>query len=224
MKRIFFALLMVSITLGLAGCGDGGSSPTQVIVTPSQTFVTQITSDPVLDGDISQTLGTGALTVTQGMSLNVQSVFAGIDPVTGDEFRAFLNFPLTNVPLGASIVSATLDLVINSIRPLSGSIPIRIELVDFQPPTLLASDFDRIILPPLVFTTITPPIALADVGTHVLVDVTALMAEAQFRKLANFQIRILEDFGIVSPGVIEIDDTTGANRLSFAPLLEVTYF
>jgi hypothetical protein len=46
------------------------------------------------------------------------------------------------------------------------------------------------------------------------------MVEAQRRGLANFQIRILEDFGFVFPGLVEIDDLT-INR---APLLTVTYF
>ena len=50
-------------------------------------------------------------------------------------------------------------------------------------------------------------------------DVTSLMVEAQRRGLVNFQIRILEDLGIVLPGYIEINDLT-VNR---APLLEVTY-
>lgn len=217
MKRTILAALMLFITLALTGCGDGGSSPPPA-------FVTQISSDPVFDGDIVQYFNTGSLTVTQGMSPSVQSVFAGVDPATGDEFRAFLDFPLSTVPANAVIVSATLDIVIKSIQPLVGTIPIRIELVSFQPPTLLASDFDRAILLPLAFTAITPPISPADLGTHVIVDVTRLMAEAQFRGLANFQIRILEDFGIVSPGLIEINDTTGVNRGSFAPLLEVTYF
>jgi len=217
MKRTILAALMVFVTLALTGCGNGGSSP-------PPTFVTQISSDPVFDGDIVQYFNTDSFTVTQGMSPTVQSVFAGVDPVTGDEFRAFLDFPLVTVPANAVIVSATLDIVIKSIQPLVGTIPIRIELVSFQPPTLLASDFDRAILLPLAVTAITHPISPANVGNHVLVDVTRLMAEAQFRGLANFQIRILEDFGFVSPGVIEINDTTGANRGLLAPLLEVTYF
>jgi hypothetical protein len=217
MKRTILTALMLFITLALTGCGNGGSSP-------PPTFVTQISSDPGVDGDIVQYFNTGSFTVTQGMSPTVQSVFAGVDPGTEDEFRAFLDFPLVTVPANAIIASATLDIVIESIQPLAGTIPIRIELVSFQPPTLLASDFDRTILRPLAFTTITPPISPADVGNHVLVDVTQLMAEAEVRGLANFQIRILEDFGFVSPGVIEINDTTGANRGLLAPLLEVTYF
>jgi hypothetical protein len=50
------------------------------------------------------------------------------------------------------------------------------------------------------------------------------MAEAQRLGLVNFQVRIMEDLGIVSPGLIEINDTTGVNRGTLAPVLQVTYF
>src|SRR5512135_233511 len=119
MKRMFLSVIIVSISVALLGCGGGGSS---------NTVVTQILSDPAFDGDIVQDPLTGAYTITQG---NTQSVFAGIDPVTGAEYRAFLDFPLTGrVPGNAVIVSATLDIVVNSIlpQPLFGNIPIRIDL------------------------------------------------------------------------------------------------
>jgi hypothetical protein len=218
MKRTFLAILAVFMILLMTGCGDDGST------TP--VFVTDILSDSAFDGDISQN-PPSVFTVTQGMTPTVQSVFAGRDPVTGAESRAFLDIPLAGpggVPGNAVIASAFLDIFINNIQPLSGMIPIRIELVSFQPPTLLATDFDRTLQPPLVFTTIKPPISQADVGRHVTVDVTSLMSEAQRLGLANFQIRILEDLGSVSPGLIELNDTTGANRRTLAPLLEVTYF
>jgi hypothetical protein len=208
---------MVFIILALTGCGGGGSAPPII--------VTQILSDPAFDGDIVQG-PPGVFTITQG---NTQSVFAGIDPLIFAEYRAFLDFPLAGVggiPGNAVIVSATLDIVINSIQPrmLAGTIPIRIDLVFFQPPTLIASDFNRNSLLPLATTTIIPPISQADLGQHVFVDVTSLMAEAQRLGLPDFQIRILEDLGPVSPGLIEINDTTGANRGLLAPLLQVEYF
>lgn len=218
MKRAIFAAMMVWLVISMAGCGDHHSSP--------PTFVSEILSDPALDGDIEQTSPT-SFTITQGMSPTVQSVFAGIDPATLTEFRAFLVFPLRGtggVPGNAVIDSAFLDIVIDSIQPASGTIPIRIELVSFQPPTLLATDFDRTLQPPLAFTTIVPPITQADVGRHVSIDVTSLMVEAQRLGLADFQVRILEDLGPVSPGLIEISDTTGADRGVLAPLLQVTYF
>ncbi|GLI37401.1 hypothetical protein KI811_13170 [Geobacter hydrogenophilus] len=219
MKRAIFAAMMVWLVIAMTGCGDGHSNP-------PQTFVSQILSDPAFDGDIEQT-SLNSFTITQGMSSTVQSVFAGIDPVALTEFRAFLDFPLRGtggVPTNAIVDSAFLDIVINSIQPANGVIPIRIELVSFQPPTLLSTDFDRTLQPPLAFITVVPPISQTDVGRHVSVDVTPLMVEAQRLGLTDFQVRILEDLGPVSPGLIEISDTTGANRGVLAPLLQVTYF
>lgn len=210
MKRILFAVIAISFMLALSGCGDGSSNP------PPR-FESQIISSPNLDGDIELDTA-NILTVTQG---NLPSLFAGIDPVTGSEFRAFLFFPLTGVngvPGNAIIESATLDIFIDNIAilPAAGSIPVRIELVSFSPPTLLASDYD---LPALAATTIRPPISRSDIGRNVSVDVTSLMVEAQRRGLANFQLRILEDFGPVFPGLIEINDATNDR----APLLTVVY-
>src|SRR5512137_1716645 len=100
MKRAILAGAAVLLVVALTACGggDGNSRP--------RTIVTQILSDSAFDGDIERDPVTGAFTVTQG---NTQSVFAGVDPVTGREFRAFLDFPLTGadgVPGDAAIVSA----------------------------------------------------------------------------------------------------------------------
>jgi len=206
MKRFLFATVMMSLILAMSGCGDGGGSTVTRIVT-------SIPSDPAFDGDILN-----GITVSP---LNAPSVFAGINPFTLSEYRAFLVFPLTGVvPGNAFIDSAQLNIFINSIilDPSATSIPIRIELVSYPPQTLQPSDFDRISLPALAHTTIIPPIYSADVLRHVTVDVTSLMVEAQLRGLANFQIRILEDDGFVYPGLIEINDTNAQ-----APLLVVTY-
>ncbi|MHB8907786.1 MAG: hypothetical protein ACYDAA_02770 [Syntrophales bacterium] len=220
MKRAILAGGALCSILILAACGGGGDHH------EPPTIVTQILSDSAFDGDIAQDPLTGALTVTQG---STQSVFAGIDPATGREFRAFLDFPLTGadgVPGDAAIVSATLDIFINSIipQPLVGTIPIRIDLVNFQPPTLIGTDFSRTLQPALASTTIIPPIDQLDLNGHVPVDVTALMSEAQRLGLANFQIRILMDFDAVTDALIEINDTTGPNRGILAPVLQVSYF
>jgi hypothetical protein len=217
MKRMFLAAIMAFISLPLTGCGDGGSSA------PPPPIVTQILSDAAFDGDIAQTV-TGTFTIAQG---STQSVFAGIDPATGTEYRAFLDFFLGGVggiPGCAIIESATLDIVIDSIllNQLNGSIPLRIDLVSFQPPTLIETDFSRAIQPAL--QTITVSIFQADFGHHVFIDVTSLMMEVQRLGLPDFQVRILEDLGSVSPGIIEINDTTGSFRGDLAPLLQVAYF
>jgi hypothetical protein len=161
------------------------------------------------------------------MSPTVQSVFAGIDPAAGTEFRAFLDFPLTGaggVPGDAVIDSAFLDIYIDSLQPNIGTIPILIELVTFQPPTLIDTDFDRTLQPPLASLVLSPPLTQADVGTNVSIDVTPLMIEAQRRGLVDFQVRIMEDLGPAIPILVEINDTTGVNRGSLGPLLTVTYF
>jgi len=208
-------------TFGLASCGGGDAG-----AGPPPLFTAQIASDPGFDGDIQQTSPT-TFTVTQGMSPTVQSVFAGIDPATFTEFRAFLDFPLGGaggVPAVANIDSAFLDIYINSLQPGATTLPILIELVNYQPPTLLETDFDRSLLPPLAYVRVNPPFGQSDVGTNVSIDVTALMLQAQDLGLVDFQVRVLEDLGPAIPGLIEINDTTGADRGSFAPLLTVTYF
>jgi hypothetical protein len=216
MKRGFLAIVLTSMILAITGCGDGHDDPPPP---PAD-----ILSDPLFDGDISQDPITGAFAIAQG---NTEFVFAGVDPVTGEEFRAFLDFPLRNpggVPANAFIESAFLDMVIDGIlpQPLVGTIPIRIDLVSFQPPTLIDTDFDLAIQPALISITI--PISQADLGNRVFVDVTTLMREAQRLGFDDFQVRILLDLGAVSPGVIEINDTTGVDRDALAPLLSVTYF
>jgi len=211
MKRTFFAALMVVITLALPGCGgDGGSPPI---------FVTQIISNPALDGDILNfnDILTPPL-ITQGMRLSppppVQSVFAGIDatPVTGGEFRAFLNFNLGGVPLNALIDSAFLDLFVTS--DISGFIPVSIDLVSFS--ALTPGDFNSAFRATITTTLFIPQ---ANIQQQVTIDVTPLMAEAQRLGLPDLQVRIL-----CGAGIIEIDDRTGIDRSSFAPLLDVAYF
>jgi hypothetical protein len=217
-----FMLAVACAATGLAGCGGDGDAG----IGPPPLLTTQIQSDPGFDGDIEQTSPI-TFTVTQGMSPTVQSVFAGIDPVARTEFRAFLDFPLTGsggVPGNANIDSAFLDVYINSLQPTVGTLPILIELVSFQPPTLIETDFDRTIQPPLASLVVSPPFAQSDVGTNVSIDVTDLMIEAQRRGLVDFQVRIMEDLGPAIPILLEINDTTGANRASLAPLLTVNYF
>jgi len=187
--------------------------------------VTHIFSDPGVDGDIEQT-AQNTFTITQGMSPTVQSVLAGVDPVALSEFRAFLTFPLAGaggVPGDAVIDSAFLEVLIDDLEPMDGNLPILIDLVTFQPPTLISTDFDRTLQPPLASTRISPPIGSSDLGTYVSVDVTALMIQAQALGLPDFQVRIMEDVGPLVPVLMSIDDTTGADRSARAPVLTVTY-
>lgn len=214
MKRIVLAALAAFMIMSLAGCGDGGT--TVVVTPPPPVFVTtDIISDPFYDGDISE-----AFFVNR--SINTQNVVAGIDPNSGLEYRAFLDFHLTGsggVPGNAIIDSAFLDIFINNVFPQS--IPLQIDLVSFQPPDLIGSDFNR---PALLTISVIPSISPAAIGSHVSIDVTPLMVEAQRLGLLDFQIRIMEDLRFNTPGLIEINNTTGINRNTLAPLLSVTYF
>ena len=206
--------------LTLAGCGGDGNGD------PSQKVTTRIYSDSSNDGDIALPLSS-AYIVTQGMSSSVQSVFSGIDPSSGSEYRAFLDFPLTGgtgIPSNASIQSAVLEMYIDSLQPPNGSLPIQIDLVAFQPPTLTGTDFDTVAQPALESINVTPDFTATDVGTLASIDVTSLMVQAQRQQLIDFQIRIMEVLGPAIPVLMEIDDSTGANRNSLAPLLTVTYF
>jgi len=214
---------MLAALLCLSGCGGGGNDesfdhgPTQIVA--------QILSDPAYDGDIEQT-APGVYVVTQGMSASVQSLFAGIDPVAGSEFRAFLDFPLSGpggVPGNASIDSAFLEVFVNDLEPPTGSVPIRVELVEFQPPTLIGTDFDRIAQPSLGSALVQGDVTSADVGHFVPVDVTQLMVRAQQLGLVDFQVRVMEDLGPAISTLVQIDDSTGSDRRSVAPLLTVTY-
>jgi hypothetical protein len=120
--------------------------------------------------------------------------------------------------------SAFLDIYIDSLQPNVGTIPILIDLVSFQPPTLIDTDFDRGLQPALASVVVSPPLSQADVGTNVSIDITPLMIEAQRLGLIDFQVRIMQNVGPAIPILLEIDDTTGADRGKFAPLLTVNYF
>lgn len=217
--QLGMAIGVACALLCLAGCGGSSAGG----IPPG--IVTHIVSNPRFDGDIEQT-APSSYTVTQGMSPSVQSVFAGIDPAARTEFRTFLNFSLAGsggVPANAIIDSAFLEVLVDNVIPANGSVPIRVELVAFQPPTLIGTDFDRTALPPLGAVLVSGNVTARDVGQFVPVDVTQLMIQAQQRGLVDFQVRIMEDLGPPNFTLIEIDDVTTADRPQRAPLLTVTY-
>lgn len=208
MKKTFFVALAAFMLLTLSGCGSDSSNGPPL-------FETTIYSDRGFDGDIQLDRDLG-YTVTQG----AYSLFAGLDPFQPVEYRSFLDFHLTGangVPGDAIIDSAYLDLFIDNMdtQYLNDTIPLRIDLVSFQPPDLFVSDFSRSALASVL---VHPPISYADSGRYVTIDVTSLMREAQYLGHSDFQIRIMEDLGFVAPGLIEINDN------SLAPQLTVIYF
>lgn len=210
MKRMLIALIMSMAVLALHGCGGGDDRVSTTVTIDSSTA----------NGDIVFNANTGVFTITE----NDVSLFAGEDPTAPREFRAFLDFPLDAVPLGAAIQSATLDIVIRSITvvPPGTSIPILVELLPYTPGALVTGDFDRASFFPVAIRTtilssdINPPGTPAGAIRSVPIDVTPLMAEAQ-RLGLDFQVRIRQDGG-PAPGLIEID-----NDLEI-PLLFVTFF
>jgi hypothetical protein len=214
-------LALACCVLGLSACSDGDGS-----IDGRDTFTTHILSDARFDGDIERDTS-GAFFVTQGMSTTVQNVLVGIDPASGSELRAFLDFPLggsNGVPADALIDSAFLEIYIDDLQPITGRLPVRVDLVAFQPPNIVDTDFSRTVQPALASVIVTPDITRSDVGTFVPIDVTALMKEAQRRRLVDFQVRILEDLGPAIPVLMAVNDTTSSNRSNRAPLLTVTYF
>jgi hypothetical protein len=206
------AVLMITLIYGCGGDSEA-SDPTPILST-------QIYSSPRADGDIAFTAPS---TFTISSALTMGNVFAGVDPATGDEFRGFLHFPLggpAGIPADATIESAILEIHINSVAVPSSdaTVPILIDLVDFQPPTLVAEDYDRVLQPPLLSLA---PVNFFpfDAGEIVEIDVTSLVQEAQRLRLQDFQLRFLLDL-YVNTGLIEIDDSEDAT----APLLTVEYF
>jgi len=199
-----FAILLLLI---LAGCGNDHHS---------STFSTQILSTLANDGDIELTPG-NTFVVTQPPSGN-QFIRAGFAGPT-DEFRAFLDFNLTGaggVPGSAIIDSATLDIFIDALSPSStGSVPIFIDLLNFPPNPLLASDFST--APVLRKNSF---VAQSDVGFNVRFDVTQLMQQAQLGQFPHFQVRISQDPTAVADGLVQIHEGTLS---SLAPELKVVY-
>jgi len=209
----FWALALTMVVL--AGCGGGGDGSHE----STPVFVAQTLSDQTADGDI---VFSAPAAYAVSSALTTGSVLAGVDPSSGDEFRGFLDFPLRGVhgvPLGATIESATLEIFIDSlvIPPPDRTLPMLIDLVTFQPPALIESDFDRLAQPALL--TMPFDFLTTDVGAFVVIDVTALMDEAQIEGLPDFQLRLLLDFSAAA-GLVEIDDAAA----STAPLLTVAYF
>jgi hypothetical protein len=141
---------LLGLFLGACGGGGGGG----VVQTAPPVLISNIQSDPNADGDIAFT-PPNIFTISS--ALTTGSVLAGVDPISGDELRGFLDFPLGGpggIPVTASVISATLEIFIASVTVTAPDsiVPLLIDLVSFQPPTLIADDFDRLILPPLLST------------------------------------------------------------------------
>ncbi|RJQ87931.1 MAG: hypothetical protein C4519_00075 [Desulfobacteraceae bacterium] len=209
MRKLFGLCLFTVLALALAGCG--GSDERRV-------FEAAILSDQPADGDIAFDPVGQTFTITNGPD----TLFFGIDDSDPNlpEFRAFLDFPLDGstgqdvVPLAARIISATLEVFIDSVS-FAPIIPTLLDLVSYPASGLREEDFDS---PPLLTQEL--DFFASDQGRFVSIDVTPLMREAQRLGVADFQVRFLLDL-TVDVGLVGIEDQPIVSIT--APLLTVVY-
>ena len=216
MRKSCVMVLTLLLTLTVHyGCGGDPADRSS----HSPVLTSRILSNQSADGDIAFTHPSTYVISSANITFNV---LAGVHPSTGEEFRGFLDFPLGDsegVPLDATIVSATLEITIKSVtvEQSGDTVPMILDLVYFQPPSLVSTDFDCSIQPPLLSEPFV--IFTSDAGSNVAIDVTPLMEEAQRRELADLQVRLLLDFSAAT-GLIEIDDGAAVT----APSLTVQYY
>lgn len=146
-------------------------------------FVVKLLSDQSTDGDIAFDPVLGTFTIAQGP----ETLLFGIDSLDENEseYRAFLDFPLDDIPLNATIHSATLTVFVNFVD-FAATVPVLLDLVRYSVAGLIPADYD---VPPLAFRAFN--IFHTDVSQDVEIDVTPLMAEAQRLGLADLQLRFL---------------------------------
>ncbi|ALC17368.1 hypothetical protein DSOUD_2615 [Desulfuromonas soudanensis] len=155
------------------------------------TFTDFILSDQPTDGDIAFDPVLDSFTITQGSF----TLLFGIDSASRNrpEYRAFLDFPLDgstggpDIPLNADIFSATLTVFVNFVD-FAGTVPVLLDLVEYSvaPGGLNSGDYSSA---PLAVQTF--DIFDSDAGFDVEIDVTALMREAQFLGVNDFQVRFV---------------------------------
>jgi hypothetical protein len=211
-RKYVVCLVIVMAMLVLAGC------PVSVEHDDPTIYTVDILSDQAADGEIRY-IPPPTDSYVVSSAVNNLSVLAGIDPVNEYEYRGFLDFPLRStggVPIDANIDSATLEIYITYVS--NSTVPMIIDLVDFQPPNLIYTDFDRASLLALLSQPI--DFYASDENAYVVFDVTPLMIEAQSRGLPDLQLRFLLDTYYAAAGLIEIDD----NDPNYAPLLTVSYY
>lgn len=207
MRKGWILALVGVVVLVLGGCGGGDGHHTVVI---------RSLSDQPADGDIGFTAPSTFLISQANVEKNV---LYGFDSGTGTEFRAFLDFPLDGssgggvLPLGATIVSADIEVFVNNVS-FASTVSTFLDLVPFPITGLTSTDYDSAPL-------LTRPlfnIFRSDVGQLVRIDITSLVAEAQARGFRNLQLRFLLDPNAAT-GLVELDDGVAGR----APLLTVEY-
>ena len=212
MRKIGILGLVGVLALVLAGCG-GSSGP--------DPFVFEQLSDQTVDATISYT-GVGSPTIFPASSTHIIQI--GVD-AGGTEYRGFLVFPIGGIPSSADVRLATIDVFVGSV-PFGSAVPVLVELVDFQPPELLSTDFFRAppepYLPPILGRSLFyfyPSDALSP-RPVVSIEVTSLVQRALDRGQPDFQVRLLLDPNTSGPAIVTLDD----GAANTAPLLHVQYF
>lgn len=214
--RLRYLVILGLLLPLLGGCGGGGSHP-PIVVEPglvgiddrprvsvtapeltieyarpgiAGTFVATLLSDQPTDGDIAFDPVLGSYTITQGPD----TLLFGIDRLATNqpEYRAFLDFPLDGttgqavIPLDATILSASLTIFVNFVD-FATTVPVLLDLVRYSVSSgLVPTDYSSAPLAVRAFD-----IFNTDAGRDVVINVTPLMAEAQFRGLTDFQLRFL---------------------------------
>ena len=217
MRKIGILGLVGVFALVLAGCW-GSSGP--------DLFVFEQLSDQAVDAHISSVIDPGTGEPTIFPATTTGAIRVGVDG-SGVEYRGFLDFPIGGIPSAADVRLAYIEVFVGSV-PFGANVPVLLELVDFQPPVLIGSDFFRSapqpFLPPVLGRSLfdfLPSDALLPRPT-VRIVVTSLVQRALQRLQPDFQVRLLLDPDplAVVPAVVTLDDAA----INTAPLLHVEYF
>jgi len=211
MKKLSGLGLLLALILSLTGCYGGSDNSPPV-------YEAAIYSDQPADGDIAYDPVRKVYTITNGPS----TLYFGFDAKDSNlpEYRAFLDFSLDGlrggaiVPANASIVSATMEVFINEVN-YAAKVPALIDLISSSFSGLRVDDFSS-----LPLWTQHVNFYPADQGAYVTIDVTPLVREAQSRRLADLQLRILLDLA-ANNGFVGIEDRRTVSLT--APLLKVRY-
>ncbi|MHB1025978.1 MAG: hypothetical protein ACYC24_09785 [Desulfobacteria bacterium] len=215
MRKIWILGLVGVFALVLAGCGGGSSGP--------DPFVFEQLSDQTVDSYIAYT-GVGSPSIFPASSTNTIQV--GVD-AGGAEYRGFLDFPIGGIPSWADVRFAYVEVFVGSV-PFGADVPVLVELVDFQPPVLIESDFFRSppdpYLAPILGRSLFYffPSDASSPRNVVRIEVTSLVQRALQRLQPDFQVRLLldPDPSAVTPAIVTLDD----GAANTAPLLHVEYF
>lgn len=208
MRRAIFLGMALVLAVALAGCGGGSDLVVTDILSSGGTYDGDITYDSVL---VDYSVYTSAD--------SPNTVLVGEDPsVVGVERRGFITFPISSIPPGAGIQSATVLLPVlrsQAIFPAT-SITLLIDMVTFprldtlltQPDMAAYYDATPILLGPSVTV-------LAGFTGDKSFDATDALIEARALGYSTLQIRVTG-----SSGQVTIDDLDPGG---LTPLLRVEY-